>query len=96
MPNARHALYGLARAGDPWPGHRDDWASRESGGIRLSPPLGQKPLGQGISQTERAISFRNAMHEGVPVAGVQMPCWLLSNDAFFYTMDHHLTRTLLQ
>ena len=40
-------------------------------GIRIHPTLGQKPLGQRISQTERAISFRNAMHDGVPVAGVQ-------------------------
>jgi hypothetical protein len=54
MPNARHALEALARAGDPWPGHRDDWASTE---------------GQGSSQTERAIALRNAMYEGVPVAG---------------------------
>ena len=50
MPNARHARDVLARAGDTWPGHRDDGASPESGGIRMSPTLGQ-----GISQTERAI-----------------------------------------
>ena len=51
MPNARHALDVLARAGDTWPGHRDDWASTASGGIRMRPPQGQKPLGQGISHT---------------------------------------------
>ena len=50
MPTARYALAILARAGDTWPGDRDDGASPESGGIRMSPTLGQ-----GISQTERAI-----------------------------------------
>jgi len=44
MPNARQALYLLAQAGDTWPGQRDDWASPASGGIRMSPPLGQKPV----------------------------------------------------
>ena len=40
MPNARHALSLLARAGDTWPGYRDDWASTASGGIRMTPTLG--------------------------------------------------------
>src|SRR5262245_2975170 len=53
MPSARQAREVLASAGAPWPGHRDDGASAASGGIRLSPPLGQKPWGQGLSQTER-------------------------------------------
>jgi hypothetical protein len=53
-----------------WPGHRDDRASPQAGGIPMSPRLGQKLLGQGISQAERAISFQNAMRDGVPVAGV--------------------------
>jgi hypothetical protein len=57
MPNARHVLSILARGGDAWQGPRDDWASTESDGIGIRPPLGQKPLGQGISQTERAISL---------------------------------------
>ena len=59
MPNARHARSCAER------GHRDDVASTASGGIRMRPTLGQKPLGQGISQTERALSLRNAMHDGV-------------------------------
>jgi hypothetical protein len=65
MPNARQARYVLARAGDPWPGYGNDVASTESGGIRMSPPLGQKPVGQGISQSERALSFQNVIHDGV-------------------------------
>jgi hypothetical protein len=62
MPSARQARDVLASAGTPWPGHRDDGASAESGGIRLSPPLGQKPLGQGLSQSERGpiIATRHA------------------------------------
>ena len=74
MPNARHALYVLASAGDTWPGQRDDGASPASGGIRMRPPLGQKPLGQGISQTERAISFRNAMHALVTIFRSEADC----------------------
>ena len=50
MPNARHALSVLARIARRLGQHA-------SGGIRMSPPLGR--LGQSISQTERAISFRN-------------------------------------
>jgi hypothetical protein len=69
MPNVGHALDVLARAGETWPGHQGDWGATESGGIRMSPPLGQKPLGQGLSQTEKAISFRKAIRDGVPVAG---------------------------
>jgi hypothetical protein len=69
MPNARQARYVLARAGDPWPGYGNDVASTESGGIRMSPPLGQKPVGQGISQSERALSFQNVIHDGVLSAG---------------------------
>jgi hypothetical protein len=43
MPNARHVLSGLAGAGDPWQGPRDDWASTESRGIGIRPPLGRSP-----------------------------------------------------
>ena len=67
MPNARHAHYVLASAGDPWLGQRDDVASPASGSIRMRPTLGQKLLGQGISQTERAISLRNATRDKVSI-----------------------------
>jgi hypothetical protein len=60
MPHARHALAVRASARDTWPAQRDDGASSASGGIRLRPPPRQKPLGQGISQTERCLSLRNA------------------------------------
>jgi hypothetical protein len=65
MPNARQALSGLASAGDPWPGQRDDCASTASDGIHMHPPLGQQPLGQGLSQTERALSQRTPCTMGL-------------------------------
>ena len=43
VPNARHALYVLARTGDTW----QDVAttgSIPSGSVRMSPPLGQTPV----------------------------------------------------
>jgi hypothetical protein len=58
MPNARPVLAVLARAGDPWPGQRDNGTSTACSGIRMRPPRGQKSVGQGICQTERALSFR--------------------------------------
>jgi hypothetical protein len=70
MPNARHALHVLARVGDTWPAHGHDWASTASGGIPMSPALGS-----GISQTERAMSFRDATHALVTISGVR---WLRS------------------
>src|SRR5512145_654711 len=57
---------GLAGAGETWPAQRDAWASTALGGIRMHAPLGQKPLGQGISQAEKALLLRNAMQDGVP------------------------------
>ena len=62
-----------------WPGHGDEAASTASGGIRMRPPLGQKPWEQGLSQTERAISLRNAMHEGVPGVGEHL--WQVLEEA---------------
>ena len=62
MPHARQALSWLASAGVAWPGYRDNGASRACGDSRIRPPLGQTPLGQGVSQTEKALSSRNATH----------------------------------
>jgi len=59
MPNALQALCLLR-------GHCDDLATIEFGGIHMRRLLGKKPLGQGISQTERAQSFRNAVYAGFP------------------------------
>ena len=60
MPNVRHVLSCL-------PTTSRLWASPTSGDIRMSPPLGQEPLVQSISQTERALSLRNAMHALVTI-----------------------------
>ena len=50
MPNARHVL--------SWrPGHRDDWASTASGGICMSPPLGQKPWGRASLRLREPYHF---------------------------------------
>jgi hypothetical protein len=67
MPHARHAHAVRARYRERWPAQCDDGASSASGGIRLCPPLRQKPLGQGISQTERVLSLRNACR----IAGIR-------------------------
>jgi hypothetical protein len=45
-----------------WSGLRGVWVSTASGGIGMSPPLGQTRWGPRISHTERALSFRNAIH----------------------------------
>ena len=59
MPNARQALRVLR-------GHCDGVATIVFGGNRMRPFLGQKPLGQGLSQSERGQSFRNAVDDGFP------------------------------
>jgi hypothetical protein len=59
MPNARHALSVLARIARRLGQHCVWWHPYE-------PSFGAEAFGQSISQTERAIAFRNAMHDGFP------------------------------
>ena len=73
MPHARPALAVRAREGETWVAQCGDAASPASGRIRLSPPLGQKPVGQGVSQTERILSLRNVRHARGPLETTRMP-----------------------
>ena len=60
MPNARHARSLLARASDPWPGHRDDGPSTEDrASLRLREPY--------HSETPCINDLREVIDEGMRV-----------------------------
>jgi hypothetical protein len=70
---ARSKRHATRPPGPRWAGPRWRYVARTvrrrghpaSGGLRMRPPLGPQPLGQGLSQTEGALSFRHVMHGGV-------------------------------
>ena len=72
MPHIRLALAVRASARDAWPAPRNDGASPASGRLHLRPSLGQKPVGQRVSQTERILSLRHVRHD----RGPRLPCAL--------------------
>jgi hypothetical protein len=73
MPHIRLALAVRASARDAWPAPRNDGASPASGRLHLRPSLGQKPVGQRGSQTERILSLRHVRHDRGPLEMTRMP-----------------------
>jgi hypothetical protein len=57
MPHARHTLDGLARAGDTWPGQRDDGATRRRVASVCARLWGRSPLGRASLRLRESSHF---------------------------------------